>query len=215
MSPLFPYTTLFRSGGEPVDGGVGGQRVGHEREPFAGVAVGGDHGGGFAVAFGDDLVEVGGLGGGERLEGKIVDDEQLDAGQAAVFVVQGVVQAGGGQAFEQLVGAGHGHGAAAADGDVAQRGGQVRLPDADGTQYQSAVGAVQEPQGDELVPEPLVVADRGAGVPGFGAHGGVQAGVFGAQRDGAGFAAGDFVGQDELGGGGGGDVGVGGPGGGV
>src|SRR6266704_4979674 len=68
----------------------------------------------------------------------------------------------------------------------------------DGTQYQGAVGAVEEPQGDELVPEPLVVADGGGGVPGFGAHGGVQAGVFGAQGDGPGFAAGDFVGQDQL-----------------
>src|SRR5438132_11485607 len=68
----------------------------------------------------------------------------------------------------------------------------------DGPEYQSAVGAVEEPQGDQFVPQPLVVADGGGGVPGFGAHGGVQAGVLGAQRDGAGFAAGDFVGQDEL-----------------
>src|SRR5580693_3322590 len=60
------------------------------------------------------------------------------------------------------------------------------------------MGAVEEPQGDELVPELLVVADGGGGVPGFGAHGGVQAGVLGAQGDGPGFAAGDFVGQDEL-----------------
>src|SRR6266480_625308 len=119
-------------GGEPVDGGLGQQRVGHEREPLTGVSVGSDHGGGFAVAFGDDLVEVGGLGRGEGLEREIIDDEQLDGGQAAVFVVQGVVQAGGG------------------------------------------------------------------GVPGFGAHGGVQAGVLGAQRDGAGFASGDLVGQDQL-----------------
>ena len=118
------------------------------------------------MSFGDDLVEVGGLGRGQGLEREIVDDEQLDGGQAAVFVVQGVVQAGGGQAFEELVGAGHGHGAAAADGDVAQRGGQVRLADADGSQYQSAVGAVEEPQGDELVPELLVVADGGGGVYG-------------------------------------------------
>jgi hypothetical protein len=36
------------------------------------------------------------------------------------------------------------------------------------------------------------------GSQGFGAHGGVQAGVAGAQRDGACFAAGDFVGQDQL-----------------
>jgi len=44
------------------------------------------------------------------------------------------------------------HGAAAADGDVAQGGGQVCLPDADRAEYQGAVGAVEEPQGDQLVP---------------------------------------------------------------
>src|SRR6202040_3758007 len=110
---------------------------------------------------------------------KIVDDEQLDGGQAAVLVVQGVVQAGGGQALEQLVGAGHVDGAAAADGDVAQGGGQVGLADADRSQDQGAVGAVEEPQGDQFVPELLVVAGGGGGVPGLGAHGGVQAGVAG------------------------------------
>ena len=36
---------------------------------------------------------------------------------------------------------GDGDGAAAADGDVAQGGGQVCLPDADGAQDQGAVGA--------------------------------------------------------------------------
>jgi hypothetical protein len=72
------------------------------------------------------------------------------------------------------------------------------LPTPTVIQDQGAVGAVQEPQGDQLVPQPLVVADGGGGVPGFGAHGGVQACVFGAQGDGPGFAAGDFVGQDQL-----------------
>jgi hypothetical protein len=33
---------LVAGGGEPVDGGLGQQRVGHQGEPFAGVAVGGD-----------------------------------------------------------------------------------------------------------------------------------------------------------------------------
>jgi len=65
---------------------------------------------------------------------------------------------------------------------------------ADRPEYQRAVGAVEEPQGDQLVPQLLVVADGGGGVPGLGAHGGVQAGVAGAKGDGAGLAAGDFVG---------------------
>ena len=86
---------------------------------------------GRADPLGQQLIQVVGLGGGE-LPHREVDDEQLDGGQAAVFVVQGVVQAGGGEAFEALVGAGHVDGAAAADGDVAQRGAQVSFPDADG-----------------------------------------------------------------------------------
>jgi len=39
-----------------------------------------------------------------------------------------VVQPGGFEAFEQVAGAGHVDGEAAADGDVAQGGGQVVLP---------------------------------------------------------------------------------------
>ena len=47
------------------------------------------------MPFGDDFVEVGGLGRGEGLEGEIiVDDEQLDRGQAAVFGFEAVVGAG-------------------------------------------------------------------------------------------------------------------------
>jgi len=83
------------------------ERVGHEWEPFAGVAVGSDHGGGFPVTFGYYLVKVGGLGGGKGLECEIVDNEQVDGGQAAVFVVEGVVEADCGEALEEFVGAGH------------------------------------------------------------------------------------------------------------
>ena len=44
-----------------------------------------DDGGGFAASFGDDLVEAGCLGRGAGLEREIIDDEQLDGGQAGVF----------------------------------------------------------------------------------------------------------------------------------
>ena len=72
------------------------------------------------------------------------------------------------------------------------------LPTPTGPRIRAPWGAVEEPQGDQFVPQLLVVADGGGRVPGFGAHGGVQAGVLGAQGDGPGFAAGDFVGQDQL-----------------
>jgi hypothetical protein len=61
-------------GDEPVDGGLGEQRVGHHRQPFVGGAVGGHDGGGFLVAFDAQLVEVGGAGPVQWLEGEVIDD---------------------------------------------------------------------------------------------------------------------------------------------
>src|SRR6516225_2344465 len=95
-------------GGEPVDGGLGEERVGHHGEPFFGGAVGGDYGGGPLVAFDADLVEVGGLGGVERGEREVVQDQQLDSGEPAHLGVEAVVEPGGLEPLEQLGGAGHG-----------------------------------------------------------------------------------------------------------
>ena len=65
----------FVGGGlEPVDGGLGEERVGHQPEPLDRLAVGGDDGGGGAVAFDDELVDVGGVEGVEGLEGEVIDD---------------------------------------------------------------------------------------------------------------------------------------------
>src|SRR6266700_2450155 len=93
--------------------------------------VGGDDGGVVAVPGDGQLVEVGGGGLVQRLECKIVD-QQVHRGQPAVLGFGAVVQPGGFEALEQVAGAGHVHGEAAADGDVAQRGGQVGLADPDG-----------------------------------------------------------------------------------
>jgi hypothetical protein len=54
------------SGLEPVDGGLGEEGVGHQAEPLGRLAVGGDDGCRGAVAFDDELVDVGGV---ERVEG--------------------------------------------------------------------------------------------------------------------------------------------------
>src|SRR5260221_2068245 len=143
---------LVAGGGEPVDGGLGEELVVHEGEPFVGGAVGGDDGGVLAVAGDGELVEVGGGGLVEGLEREVVDEEHVDGGEAAVLGFGAVVEAGGFEAFEQVAGAGHVDGEAAADGDVAQGGGQVGLADADGSQYQSAVGGFGEAEADELVP---------------------------------------------------------------
>src|SRR6516165_8569862 len=83
-------------GDEPVDGGLGQERVGHHRQPFLGGAVGGHYGGGPLVALDADLVEVGGFGGAEGLEREVVQDQQFHPGEAAHLVVE----AGGFEPFE-------------------------------------------------------------------------------------------------------------------
>ena len=73
---------------------------------------------------------------------------------------------------------------------VARKG----LADPDRSQNQSAVGGFGEPQADQLVPQLLVVADGGGGVPGVQAHVGVQPGGAGAAGGRPVLAAGDLVG---------------------
>ena len=80
---------LVGGGLEPVDRALGEERVGHQSEPFDRFTVGGDHGRGGAVAFDDQLVDVGGV---ECLEREVVDDEQVDAEQFAHLGVVAVVE---------------------------------------------------------------------------------------------------------------------------
>ncbi len=78
---------------------------------------------------------------------EVIDkNPSVESGQAAKFGVQGVVQAGGAELGEQPVGTVHVDGVPAADGDVAESGGQVGFPDADGAEDQDVVAAVDEPE---------------------------------------------------------------------
>jgi hypothetical protein len=63
---------------EPVDGGLGKQRVGHQPQPLHGLPIGGHHRRCGPVALDDQLVDVGSVEGVERLEGEVVHDEQVD-----------------------------------------------------------------------------------------------------------------------------------------
>jgi hypothetical protein len=109
---------LVGGGLEAVDGGLGEERVGHECEPLERFAVGGHDGRRGAVAFDDELVDVGGVECVKRLEREVVDDEQIDAQELAHLGVVAVVQAAGAEPFEEPVAAFEVHAVAAADGGV-------------------------------------------------------------------------------------------------
>ena len=146
----------------------------------------------------DELVEVGGLGGIHRLQREVVDEQQPHLGEPAHLGFGAVVEPGCLEPLEHRVGAQHQGGHPAADGDVAERGGQMCFADPDGTQNAGAVGAVEEPQAGQLGPQRPVVADRGGLVPGVEAHAGIEPGGAGPAGSRAGVAAGGLVGQDEL-----------------
>ena len=84
----------FVGGGlESVDGGLGEEGVSHLAEPFDGLPVGGDHGGGRSVALDDELVDICGVEVVEGLEGEVIEQEQVDADELAHLGVVAVVQA--------------------------------------------------------------------------------------------------------------------------
>src|SRR2546426_8874827 len=58
------HDELVCGGGEAVHGGLGQEWVGHHGQPLGRFPVGGHDGGGLAVPFHDQFVEVGGLDGG-------------------------------------------------------------------------------------------------------------------------------------------------------
>ena len=94
----------FVGGGlEPVDRGLGEQRVGHQGQPFGRFAVGGGDGGCGPVPFDDDLVDVGGVGGVHRLQAEVVQDQQVHPQEFADLLVVAVVEPGGLQPLVQLL----------------------------------------------------------------------------------------------------------------
>lgn len=78
-------------GVEPVDGGLGEERVGHLGEHLAGIPVRGEDRRRTPVAFDDDLVDLGGVDDVHRPEREVIDDQQVDAEE---FADLGVVAVG-------------------------------------------------------------------------------------------------------------------------
>ena len=126
------------------------------------------------------LVDVRGLHRVHGREGKIVDDQQVEADQLAHLDVVAGVEAGGLEPLEQPVGPLEVHARAAANGDVSAGGCHERLAHADGAEDHDVVGVFHEAQRDELGPQRPVVGDGRGVVPGVEDHGGVEMGGAGA-----------------------------------
>src|SRR6266550_2518769 len=128
---------------------------GHLRGPVAGDDYW------FAGPFGDQLVEVVGLGGGELAEAEVVADEHGGAGPGFEALVPGGVGAAAGHVGQDAAGFGEADFVPGADGLVAQGAGDEGLADADGAGQDDRFGGGQPAQGGE-------VADGGGGDAGAG-----------------------------------------------
>src|SRR5690606_572130 len=118
----------------------------------------------------------GGVDAVHGLQREVIDDEQVGAEQLADLVVVAVVEPAGPEALEETVAAFEVDADPAADGGVAEGGGEEGLADADGAHDDGVVAGVDEAQGAQLVPDGSVVGDLGGVVPAVQGHGRVEPG---------------------------------------
>ena len=101
-----------------------------------------------------ELVDVGRLRGVERLEGEVVDDEEIDTDELAHLGIVAGVETRRLQSLVQLVGPLEVHADAPAAGDVAEGGGHEGLAHADRSEDEGVAGLLDEAHRDELGPHP-------------------------------------------------------------
>ena len=137
--------------GEPVEGAVAEDGIVEEAEPFLHGPVGGDDEAGDAVPADDQLVEVGGLLGGEPVEAEVVEDEQVWGEERAECAFHGVVDPGLSHGLEEVVGMDEADGVSGADGGVTQGLCEEALANAGGADEQDMFVLVQELQREDGV----------------------------------------------------------------
>ena len=89
---------------QPVDSSLSQDPVWKGVGPFRNVQVGGHDGALALVALGDDIMKVFVLGGLERLEAEVVDDQKIDAGDFCEVSVIAVDRPGGVELDQHLEG---------------------------------------------------------------------------------------------------------------
>lgn len=183
---------------EAVESRVGHDGIREEREPVSGRAVGGEDDRATEVAFGNDLVEVFGLGHGEGLEGEVIDDEEIGGEEAAEFGLPGVVGAGGEEGAEELGGFEEEDGVAEAAGVVAEGLGEVGLAGAGRAVEEDVLAARDEEAGGEVADGGGIEGGDGGEVEVFEGFVFLKGGTLEAEVEGVGVAALDLVLKEEL-----------------
>ena len=150
--------------GQAVQRAVPEYGVVEEAEPFLDAAVAGDHEAGDAMSADDQLVEVGGLLGGEAMEAQVVQDEQVRGEKGTEGAVDGVVDPGLGHGPEEVVGMAEADGVTGPDGGVAQGLSQESLAHTSGADQQDVLMPGEELQGEDGVQEPAVQGNGGSPV---------------------------------------------------
>ena len=151
---------LIAGVGQPIKGTVAQDGVVEEAQPFVHGPVAGDHEAGSPVPVEDQVVEVGGLLGGEPVQAQVVDDEQVRRQEGTEAALQGVVDPGLIHDPEVIVGVAEAHGVAGTDRGIAQGLGQEALADPGGSDEQDVLAPSQEFQGEGGVQQSAVQSNR-------------------------------------------------------
>ena len=146
---------------EAIENGIGVSRVADHLVPFVDRDLAGEDGRSSAVAFFEDLVEIAAGSGVERVEAPIVQDEELDAGEAAHDAGVASVAAREREVGKELGDALIEDRAVVAAGLVAEGTGKPTLSDAGWPAQDQIVVRVDPLAAGELVERPAIEATRG------------------------------------------------------
>src|SRR5271156_1739870 len=147
---------------EAIEDGVGIGRVADHLVPFVDRDLGGEDGRASSVAVFEDLVEIAACTAVERVEAPIVEDEELDAGEAAHDASVAAVAAREREVGKELGDALIEDRAVVAAGLVSKGTGKPTLSDAGRPAQDHIVVRVDPLAAGELVERPTIEAARGA-----------------------------------------------------
>jgi hypothetical protein len=184
--------------GEAINRTLGEDGIVEERDPLVDGAVAGDDGGGAAVAFEDDLVEIAGLLGVEAAQAEVVDDEDVGGKEATQDLLGRMIGAGLVEALEEVIGAHEANLVTGATGGVSERTSKECLSDSDGSEEDGVLVAFDEAEGEEIADAVAVEGDRSVPVEALEGVLLVEAGLGEADAEILVIAAIDFVLEQKL-----------------